>query len=382
MAKVNVNGTWKEVSSIKVKVNGTWEDVSTAYKKMSGTWQEIYKLVVGKVLSYYGTATPLSVTRSSLASTTVGDYALFGGGSNSDTVDAYDTSLVRTTPTPLSVARDSLSATTVGDYALFGGGSSYRNTVDAYSSSLVRTTPTPLSVARNGLASTTVGDYALFGGGYTKTLGSYRWYFQGHAYTTARYYATTNVVDAYNTSLVRTIATSLSSARGYLASTTVGDYALFGGGKYTKDEYQYMESNSTKWASGSNPNTGTVDAYNTSLVRTTLSSIVARNNVKTAKVGGYALFLGNILTAEVFDTLLVKTTIAVQVSRTWYATTEIGDFTIIAGSGNTVDVYDTSLVRTTPTPLSVGRSGLTATTVGDYALFGGGSDVVDVYQYI
>jgi len=80
-------------------------------------------------LSYYGTITPLSVARENLAATTIGNYALFGGGYSTSVVDAYDTSLTRTTPTPLSVARYNLAATTVGNYALFGGGS---NVVDAY----------------------------------------------------------------------------------------------------------------------------------------------------------------------------------------------------------------------------------------------------------
>ena len=44
-------------------------------------------------------------------------------------------SLTRTTATPLSKGRSYLAATTVGNYALFGGGynrSAYSNTVDAY----------------------------------------------------------------------------------------------------------------------------------------------------------------------------------------------------------------------------------------------------------
>ena len=82
------------------------------------------------------------------------------------------TPLTRTTPTALSKARYGLAATSVGDYALFGGGyaSSYSNVVDAYNTSLTRSTPTALSKARSYLAATSVGDYALFGGGYT---GSY-----------------------------------------------------------------------------------------------------------------------------------------------------------------------------------------------------------------
>ena len=90
-------------------------------------------------LFYYGLAPELSVKRERPVATSVGNYALFGGGhSGTDylsTVDAYDTSLTRTTPTALSVARDGLSATTVGNYALFGGGyngTDRLSTVDAY----------------------------------------------------------------------------------------------------------------------------------------------------------------------------------------------------------------------------------------------------------
>ena len=86
---------------------------------------------IGGELKYYGNATPLSSGRGHLAATTIGDYALFGGGSNSNVVDAYDTSLTRSTPTPLRYARSHLSATTVGDYALFGGGDN-SNVVDVY----------------------------------------------------------------------------------------------------------------------------------------------------------------------------------------------------------------------------------------------------------
>ena len=108
--------------------------------------------------------------------TTVGNYALFGGGYSYAgiatylaSVDAYDASLTRTTQTPLSVARQCLSATTVGNYALFVGGvnssTAMVSSVDAYDTSLTRSTPTALSEARQTLAAAAVGNYALFGGG-------------------------------------------------------------------------------------------------------------------------------------------------------------------------------------------------------------------------
>ena len=91
-----------------------------------------------KELSYYGTATALSVARYYLAGASVGDYALFGGGTDDEsmftTVDAYNTSLTRSTPTALSEGRAALAGASVGDYALFGGGytGSVSSVVDAY----------------------------------------------------------------------------------------------------------------------------------------------------------------------------------------------------------------------------------------------------------
>jgi hypothetical protein len=127
----------------------------------------------GGTLEYYGTITPLSQARAYAAATSVGNYALFGGGGvygkdEFSTVDAYNASLTRTTPTALSSVKNDLAAANVGDYALFGGGCTTMealSTVDAYNTSLTRSTATALSVARSSFAATKVGSYALFGGG-------------------------------------------------------------------------------------------------------------------------------------------------------------------------------------------------------------------------
>ena len=101
-----------------------------------------------------------------------------GGGYATITFNGVS-ALKRTGVSALSVARARLAATTVGTYALFGGGYNssspyYKSTVDAYNSSLTRTTPTSLSEARAYLAATTVGNYALFGGGeYDATVDAY-----------------------------------------------------------------------------------------------------------------------------------------------------------------------------------------------------------------
>ena len=186
------------------------------------------------------TPTSLSQAREYLAATNIGGYALFGGGYAdfySNVVDAYDNSLTRSTPTSLSQYRTNLAATSVvhtGDsspqsgYALFAGGyyndsgHTYPAIVDAYDTSLTRTTPTALSEGREFLGGTNVAPiggsspqsgYALFGGGSNSS------------------YVPTATVDAYNTSLTRITPTELSQARDYLAATNIGGYALFGGGE-------------------------------------------------------------------------------------------------------------------------------------------------------
>ncbi len=331
--------------------------------------------------------TALSVARDVLAATHIGDYALFGGGGDNDTsgdgvrysnvVDAYDTSLNRTTPTALSAARGILAATHIGNYALFGGGwdgstsgdgTAYSNVVDAYDTSLNRTTPTALSAARRYLAAAHIGDYALFGGGqHSDTYGS----------------AYSNVLDAYDTSLNRTTPTALSAARGILAATHIGDYALFGGGT----NLDYSRS-------------AVVDAYDVSLTRTTPTALsVARLSLAATHIGNYALFGGGGTEVDAYDTSLNRTTpTPLSVARATLAATHIGNYALFGGGydndtsgddskySNVVDAYDTSLNRTTPTALSAARDDLAATHIGDYALFGGGvnhdyskSAVVDAY---
>ena len=275
------------------------------------------------------TPTELSTGRYYLAATTVGNYALFGGGyaggtNYRATVDAYDTSLTRTTPTELSTARSSLAGASVGNYAIFGGGGAYYSAdsskVDAYDTSLTRTTLAELSqVQISDLAATSVGNYALFAGGsnsatvyaydtsLTKTMptelsvarssfaattiapagdsspqSGYALFAGGGSYPV--------IIDVYDTSLTRTTPTELSQGRYGLAATTVGNYALFGGGfaylGLVYDEYigEYIE----KYG-----NSSVVDAYDTNLTRmapTELSQ--ARRNLAATSNGSYALFGG------------------------------------------------------------------------------------------
>lgn len=213
----------------------------------------------------------LSVARYRLAAAMVGNYILFGGGvidtsttpNYSSTVDAYDPALTRTTPTALSVARGYVSAATAGNglYALFAGGSKSGgtavSTVDAYDVALTRTTPTALSTGRMYMAAASLGQYALFGGG------------------------SANSVDVYDASLTRTTVTALSVARSSLAATSVGEYAIFAGGAEDGGKQNGSDGSAV------------VDVYDTSLTRSVATSLsVGRRDLFAASIGDYALFAG------------------------------------------------------------------------------------------
>jgi hypothetical protein len=172
----------------------------------------------------------------------------------------------------------------------------------------VRTTPTVLSVARSNLAGAKVGNYAVFAGGAPAS-------------------GVSNVVDAYDTSLVRTTPTTLSAGRFDLAGASVGSYAVFAGGS----------------DASSNP-LNSVDAYNTSLTRSTASLKVARRLLLLggSSITSYAVIGGGVQTggqispvAESVDTSLsvvVETGFTTQ--RYYHASASIGGYALFAGGSD------------------------------------------------
>jgi hypothetical protein len=292
--------------------------------------------------------------------TSVGNFALLGGGwagSNTAVVDAYNTSLTRSTPTPLSVSRSSLAATSIGGYALFGGGFSgtQQAVVDAYDTSLGRITPTTLSEARSSLGAGLVGNFALFGAG-----------------------GNSSTVDAYNTSLTRSTLTSLTETKGAPMVTEVGQFLFL--------LFKLNNAN--------------VNAYNTSLTRSTPTSLsVSRDGGAGKRIGDFGLFAGGTgysSVVDVYNTSLARsTTTNLSVARQGLGSLLLNNnFALFAGGFNgsntnlvsAVDAYNTSLTRSNPTALSVGRNVATGLTVGTFGLFAGGIagttyfSTVDAYQ--
>ena len=110
---IGVNNVARQVKKVYIGVNGVARKVKKIYIGVANIARQVFG---GGELSYYGKATSLSEARGYLAAASVGNYALFGGGSSSEvdqssTVDAYNTSLTRTSPTALSEARSDLAAT-------------------------------------------------------------------------------------------------------------------------------------------------------------------------------------------------------------------------------------------------------------------------------
>lgn len=322
-------------------------------------------------VAYYGKIDKLLGATNLPGATSVGDYALFGGGSSSAAVTAYNKSLTRSSPGDLSVQRNNMrrAAATVGNsYALFGGGyySESKATVDAYNTSLTRSTPTELSVARDSLGAIKLGNYVLFGGGNASN----------------RAPGQQSTVDVYNASLTRSTTTGLSVARSGetgMAVASVGNYALFGGG-HTLSYDDYMS---------------TVDAYNTSLTRSIPASLsAAKDSIGAASVGNYALFAGGtngsyLSSVDAYNTSLTRSTpTELSEARSKIGAASTGSYAIFFGgykegsvSSKVVDVYDTSLTISRKADQSTYQDNYTATTIGNYAIFAGGGTTVLAYVF-
>jgi hypothetical protein len=102
----------RKVKKIYVGAQNKARKVKKGYIGVGGVARLFYS--PEQVLSRYGTIDGASA--SGAASTTVGDYALFGGYNTASTaVTTYNSSLVMASATALTKGRAGLAATTVGD---------------------------------------------------------------------------------------------------------------------------------------------------------------------------------------------------------------------------------------------------------------------------
>ena len=90
-AYVGVGGVAHKVKKIYTGVDNVAKQVKKGYVGVGGVARPFFS---AEGLEYYGAIDPLSIARYYLAATTVGNYALFGGGrgeaiDQNNTVDAY-----------------------------------------------------------------------------------------------------------------------------------------------------------------------------------------------------------------------------------------------------------------------------------------------------
>lgn len=334
-------------------------------------------------VSKHGT-TELSVARRDLAATSVGDYALFGGGAlgmNTNSavtacVDAYNTSLTRSAANNLSTPVRELAATTATRAVFAGGSASDGNgsaVVTAYDSSLTVTNPESLTYpVMEPAAANYQSVYAFFAGGVT----------DGGNFTDQ-----VNIYMQGNTKRTST----LNTARTLHAGTFGASVTMFAGG--IDNNFSYLSS--CEYYDGLLSHKTAPDL---SVARAALSGGTCGGSNATSK---YAVFAGGSNDSGDLNTVDVYTKSSTRInatelslSRSNITATSVGDCVVFSGGyyGNgsyshVVDVYNSSLTRTNPTSLSIARYYIAAASVGNYALFGGGHNhnslfnTVDVYVY-
>lgn len=253
-----------------------------------------YSSMSGYIHLYDGSLTSTPTSNSTyttyVGAASVGDYAVFAGGTHYS--DSSYVTLVRGIDKSgtakrgseiASYGRSHICGASIGDYALFVGGryksgETPRNitSVVPFNTSLTRqSSPFSLSKAREQIVSTTIGDYAIFAGGYVLAASS-------DVGTTV----TSNVVDACNASLTKLSISSMTTARDYHSAVTIGDYAMFAGGR-----------NRSVTSSGTTADThlSTIEIYDKSLTRVSRPDLVMPYPVRymgAAVTGNYALFAG------------------------------------------------------------------------------------------
>lgn len=199
--------------------------------------------------------------------------------------------------------------------------------------------------------SLSVARYTLSAG----TIGNYALFIGGREIRTTGS-PVTGVVDAINTSLTRSSAPSLSVARCLLATTNTASFSITCGGKE---------------ASGAASKK--CDAYNSSLIRSEPNeiekatvSIVGASVLDTALFfsSGYVYSYSNQLVYQQLETTFISGKISPASSA--------GNYAIVCSYDSGVIAIDSFLTQHQLDPLSINRYDMGASTAGETALFVGG----------
>jgi hypothetical protein len=265
----------------------------------------------------------------------------------------------------LSVARYDLAATTVGDKAIFAGGTeqgpySAYSAVDIFNNTTGQWSTANLSVPRCRLAAATVGNLAIFAGGCLS--------FRDETFTSQ--------VDIYNDATGTWSTAALSVPRGLLGGVAVGNRAYFAGGATT---------NFDGVPSGASNLIDVYDASTN--VWSTMTMPHPRYDFTPLAIGGKIIFMGGgAPEVDIYNTLTSTwTTTALTGESSWpasrggYAAAVVGRRAIFYGGTyadqylNNIDIYDVDNHSWTPFTLPANSGYGAAAALGPFGLFAGGA---------
>ena len=373
---IGVGSKARKVKKIYFGVGGKARKVKKAYIGVGGKARLFWS---GGEISYYGVADPLEEACVIGGATSVGNYALFVGGAYQSKADsskscAYSTSLTRQSIENAYNSGIERGAARAGNYAIFAGGiannftDSIHDDITAYDSSLSR-----MAYIQGYNKEAWYGLSGCSIGNYAIfSGGKYKW----SESSSSSYYGTNAF--AISSSLVITPSIGF---KGGNASAVAGEYAIYLGGLVSSSHYK-----------------SDINAVNDSLTVITLTETISagRNNIGAASAGDYAIFAGGTgpdsgfsinddssgyrNEVEVINKSLTKSIASpLTVSRSNMGAATLGDFALFAGGQtatrsvtNVVEVYDSSLTLTKNTSLTSSRRYIASTTLGDFALFAGG----------
>lgn len=310
------------------------------------------------VLVYHGKLDDLSVARQYVIGLSVGDHALFCGGSGGiQTVDAYDKTLVRTTEANLSSGRYRYArGANAGKYGLIAGGMKDASNVaseviETFDENLVLTNNISLGEGKYQMGATNFKGHAMFCGGYTSAN------------------QRPGTVEVFDENLTKSLY-QMTTAKRYVGATFNTKYAIIAGGNTTNSSIRTS-----------------AEAFDESFTHIDIADLsVARREPSCANVGDYAIFAGgygnNIVSAEAYDSNLTRVdvadlahgdysedeTVEVEGYALFWCGWTVGNYSYV-----TVLAYDELLVQTELTSPADKRFDVGGAIAGDFVIFAGGN---------
>lgn len=355
---IGVDGKARKCKKAYIGIDG----IARKIKKMYIGIANVARLIFSSGVEYKGT---VDAVRGRLypASTSVGNYALFGGNrlSNSvttETIDTINSSLTVGTATSFYAKLDNLSAASNSNYAIFGQASN-KNGGYAFNSSLT-------------LSRASTGDYYNQG-----TISSPNYAFFIGGYSNGEYYNYTRYIDNSKTS--RILSTPYYYYVALMAGTTVGENYVYGGGELydsydggtldadewfglsssltsvmhrtlTYERFDYIQNricagtvgNNAIFAGGRASNITKLDVINASFTQSVLQ-FVNQRGIKCAPVENGLIFVGGCnydfttynTSAYLLDESLTCSPMQVSSTRLEHSATSIGNRIAIFGYGRT-----------------------------------------------